>query len=278
MKIVFFGASHFVLPVVESLNKNFDLSLAITTEKQKIEPIIKYCIENNIPYLCVKNSTDLVNNIQKIEADLGVVADFGVILKTEMLNSFTNGILNIHPSLLPKYRGPTPVQNALLNRDKTTGVTVIKLDEEVDHGPILAQENEDIESNDTTQSLYERLFKKGANLLEKIIPDYVENKVELREQNHENATFTNILKREDGFIDVENLEDDGKLNLMIKAYFPWPGVWTKANVNANTEKIVKFLPSKKVHVEGKKEMSYKDFLNGYPDANSKLRTFLQKYA
>jgi methionyl-tRNA formyltransferase len=187
------------------------------------------------------------------------------------LNIFPKGIINIHPSLLPKYRGPTPVQTAILNGDNTTGLTIIKLDEQVDHGPILAQRKEPILENDTAESLYERLFKLSASSIVSTIELYLKGKIELRKQNHAKATFTKRLSREDGHIDLQNPPAKEIFDRMIRAYDPWPGVWTKWKMENGKWKIVKFLPEKKIQVEGKKLMSYKDFVNGYPEAKDLIK-------
>ena len=139
LKIIFFGASKFVIPLIEMLNKNFDLALVVTTERNPLDAVPNFCQKNNISYISVKTISEALDRIKKENAQLGVLAYFGLLLPKELLNIFPKGILNIHPSLLPKYRGATPVQTAILNGDLGTGVTIIKLDEELDHGPILAQ-------------------------------------------------------------------------------------------------------------------------------------------
>jgi len=146
-----------------------------------------------------------------------------------MMNVFPYGIINIHPSLLPKYRGPTPVQSAILNGDGETGVTIIKLDKYLDHGPVVAQVEEEIKDNDTAKSLYERLFKIGGELLIKTLARY-ENVQELFiPQNHEHATFTKALTRDDGYYDLQSISSGrGFFERMVRAYYPWPGVWSKA--------------------------------------------------
>lgn len=266
-KIVFFGSSKFVIPIIEILHKNLDLTLVVTTEKQVNEPVFSYCTAHNTPYISVSSSKQIINLKSSIvNPSLGIVADFGLILPPEILNIFPKGILNIHPSLLPKYRGPTPVQEAILNGDEETGVTIIELDEEVDHGPILTQVKEPIFENDTAQTLYERLFKIGANLLSQTINQYIKNEIKPSEQDHSKATFAKRLTRTDGYIDIESPPLKEKLDRMIRAYYPWPGVWGKWQIANSKWRTVKFLPEQKIQVEGGKPMSYKDFLNGYPEA------------
>ncbi len=284
MNVVFFGSSKFVIPIIEGLQKSFDLKLVLTTEKNPIDAVPAYCIKNKIPYQSVKQFNNLPANalhrqvqagltisaISGANAPVAVLADFGLIIPKDILNIFPKGIINIHPSLLPKYRGPTPVQTAILNGEKITGVSIIKLDEEVDHGPILAQEKEEILDTDTAESLYKRLFEKGGNLLLKVLPDYLNGNLNPTAQNHQEATFTTHLTRQSGFVDLKSLEIRNlKLEIArkIRAYFPWPGVWTRLNLKTNDQKpkIIKFLPGNLIQVEGKKPMSYKDFKNGYPN-------------
>ncbi len=265
--VVFFGSSKFVIPILEVLRKNFTLSLVLTTEKSSTDAVPSYCIKNKTPHFSVQQFNNLtIEQLKKLNTSMAVLADFGLIIPQQVLDLFPKGIINIHPSLLPKYRGPTPVQTAILNGEKTTGVTIIKLDEEIDHGPILGFEKEKILNTDTSESLYKRLFEKGANLLLKVLPNYIKGDLKSNAQNHKQATFTSHLTRKDGLIDLNNPPAPEKLQRMIRAYFPWPGVWTRLRLGYVGEaKIIKFLPEKKVQVEGKKPMSYKDFKNGYPN-------------
>lgn len=251
MKIVFFGSSNFSPLVIPYLDKNFE-----------VEQVID---EKGADFESLKNS----------EAEVAVLAAYGKILPKAVLNQFKYGILNIHPSLLPKYRGSSPVQNAILSGDRETGVTIIKLDEKMDHGLILAQAKIEIAPSDTTWSLYEKLFPLGAKLLNENLLEYISNKIELTEQDHESATYTKMITKADGYIDILNIKPE-EIDRKIRAYFPWPGAWSKVVLNEKGEqKIVKFLPNKMIQVEGKKEMSYKDFLNGYPQADKKLAEFLK---
>lgn len=279
MRIVFFGSSRYIVPVLEMLHNNFDLPLVATTEQNRMDAVPFYCESQKIEYLMIRKSADLISNfqIQEARADIGIVADFGVLIPDQMLRVFPYGILNIHPSLLPKYRGPTPVQNAILNGDVETGVSIIKLDKYLDHGPIVAQIKERITENDTAKSLYERLFRIGGELLIETLSKY-ENTQESTEQDHANATFTKSLARDDGYLDLKNIyEAKDFFEKMIRAYYPWPGVWTKATIKDKLL-LVKFLPEKKIQVEGGTEMAYKDFLNGYAEraCDPDLINFLKK--
>jgi len=281
MRVVFFGSSRYVVPVLETLYNNFDLPLVVTTEQGSMDPVLFYCKAKKIEYLTVRKSADLLSSYQisQAMASVGVVADFGLILPKQTLDSFPLGVLNIHPSLLPLYRGPSPVQSAILNGERQTGVSIIKLDKYMDHGPILGQIKEEVKTNDTSKSLYERLFKLGGELLAKVLIKYENSPANLIPQNHQEATFTKLLTREDGFIDFTQFFT-GKdfFERMIRAYYPWPGVWTRVNLTEKKDdlKLLKFLPNKTVQVEGGREMQYKDFINGYPKANPTLIDFLKK--
>ncbi len=281
MRIVFFGSSRYVIPVVDMLYNNFDLPLVVTTEQGSMDPVPFYCKSKKIEYISVRKSADLLSSypISQAMGSIGVVADFGLILPKQTLDTFPLGVLNVHPSLLPLYRGPSPVQNTILNGERETGVTIIKLDKNVDHGPVLGQIKEEVKTNDTSQTLYERLFKQSAELLSKVLIAYENSQANLIPQKHEDATFTKMLTREDGFIDFTNFFT-GKdfFERMIRAYYPWPGVWTRVNLTEKKDdlKLLKFLPNKMVQVEGGREMQYKDFINGYPKANETLIGFLKE--
>ncbi len=304
-RIIFFGSSKYVIPIIEVLKKNFELPLVITTEHSPNNPLVSYCKKYKLHYYIVlefrKQYQEITKRIQNAKSRLGVLASFGAIVPNEVLNLFPHGIINVHPSLLPKYRGPTPVQTAILNGDKTTGVTIIKLDEQVDHGPILFQKKELIKENDTEESLYERLFKLSASSIVRTIELYLKGKIEPQEQNHKQASFTKRLIKQDGFIDIQSPPSPQILDRMIRAYHPWPSVWTKVQIaTSNKQQLtinkmpelrskeladssqklevrVKFLPDKKIQVEGKKPMSYKDFLNGYGIQGQELLKKLNLY-
>lgn len=269
--IVFFGSSKYVLPVIQVLKDNFDLSLVVTTEKNPSDTIPYFCIKNKIPFTSVSNFHDpnLKSKFLNLKSDLAVLADFGLIVPPQILNIFPKGIINLHPSLLPKYRGPSPVQSAILNNDKKTGISIILLDNEVDHGPILFQKEENISEKDTAEDVYIKMFRIGSEHLCQAIKQYADNPA-LTPQADSKATFTKLLRKGDGFIDIESPPPVEKIKTMIRAYFPWPGMFFKTNLG-NAEKIIKLLPNEEIQVEGKKPMSYKDFENGYSEGKEILK-------
>lgn len=263
-KVVFFGAGQYVLHLLETLTDNFDLVLIITTEKNPNSDVLKFAKNKQIKSLTVDKLTDeVLLEIKNTKARIGVLASFGLIIPDSFLNVFEFGIINIHPSLLPKYRGATPVQAAILNEDKKTGVSIMILDKELDHGPLLAQLECEIHKTDTSEHLYKRLFKLGADELTKVLPKYISGEITPETQNHQDATFTDRLTREAGYFELGKVNGN-KIEFLTRAYYPWPGAWFKANLN-NEKKIIKLLPEEKIQVEGKNVVSYKDFENGYPE-------------
>ncbi|OGH19620.1 MAG: hypothetical protein A2868_01750 [Candidatus Levybacteria bacterium RIFCSPHIGHO2_01_FULL_40_15b] len=265
-KIVFFGAGPYVSRTVEVLNKKLEVYV-FTTETSRNDPLLLYCIHSNIPHFSInKFDQKIIRDIKKIGAKIAVLASFGLIVPNDVLDLFDLGIINIHPSLLPKFRGPTPVQAAILAGKDSTGVSIIKLDEEVDHGPILTQIEEKIQPNDTSETLYKRMFERGAELLLEVLPKYIAGELKPAEQDHSKASFTDRLTRQSGFIDVNHppLATRQLLNRMIRAYYPWPGVWFRAKLNG-VERIIKLFPEGLIQVEGKNVMKLSDFANGYPE-------------
>ena len=260
IKIVFFSSDQYGAKALEVLKRcpasprgsaRGDLEIVkIVKEKNELESL-----KNSLP-----------------QPDIGVVASFGALIPSDIINWPKKGLLNLHPSLLPKYRGPTPVPSALLNGEKETGLTIIKVDEEIDHGPIVSQFKEEIKANETSESLLNRLFTLGGQVLTTILPSYLEGKIELREQDHSQATFTQKLTRDDGKIDWAKPAD--YLERFIRAMSPWPGAWCEVEINNQTKrlKILKAYLEKKrlvldnVQLEGKKPVSFKQFQEGYPEA------------
>lgn len=266
-KIIFFCSGDYSIPVVEMLNKH-GLVFILTTEVSG--PLIKFLTENNIPYASthVDDSKDiskkeLWDHIQELKPTLGVLASFGAIIPQRILDMFPHGIWNIHPSLLPKYKGPSPIQATLLSGDTTTGVTIIRLDDQIDHGPILAQEEIVLNGDETLTELKHSLFAHGSEMIEALLQK-LEQGDEIPEtpQDHTKESFTEKVAREHGYIDLAVPLSEQELDRKIRAYYPWPGVWAKASLFGKS-KIIKLFPEGKIQVEGKKIMTYKEFVNGY---------------
>lgn len=198
--------------------------------------------------------------------ELGVVASYGKILPRTVLGKFAHGILNVHPSLLPKYRGPSPIQYAILNGDAETGVTIMKMDEQVDHGVIVANKELRIMNSETNSQLRNRLARLGAELLVKTIPDYAAGNIQLREQDHSKATYTKMLTRDDGKVDLET-DPPEVIYRKFLAFEGWPGIWFTHKrkrvkiIGCEIENLkLKILT---LQPEGRRPMSLIEFENGY---------------
>lgn len=249
IKIVFFGSDQYSSLVLSALQKTPDIE------------VIKVIKE--------KNDLGILKNNQ-IRPDIGIVASFGALIPQEIIDWPRLGLLNLHPSLLPKYRGSTPVPTAILNGEKETGLTIIKVDNQIDHGPIVLQFKEEIGKDETSDDLLKRLFAKGAQELILLLPEYFENKIELEDQKHSEATFTQKLTRDSGKIDWSKPADYQER--FIRAMFPWPGAWTEIKINQENKrlKILKAhleeekLVLDEVQLEGKNSVTWKQFLEGYP--------------
>lgn len=260
-RIVFFGSGYYTIPIIEVL-KNQGLVFVITTEIEG--KFVDYLKSNNIPHLYsrLKNSSD-IEKLKKLNPDLGVLASFGAIIPKEIIEMFPLGILNIHPSLLPKYKGPSPIQFTILDGNTTTGVSIIKLDELVDHGPLAAQNEVELNGIETLKSLTELLFLKGSHMINDIVQKINQGlQIEEKPQRINNETLTRKIKKTDGQIDIKNPPEKDVLLRKIRAFYPWPGVYLNVSLGGKN-KILKLMPNDIVQVEGKKSTSYKDFINGY---------------
>ena len=159
--------------------------------------------------------------------DLIICAAFSLILTPPILAEPRLGCLNVHPSLLPRWRGASPLQSAILAGEKKTGVTIIKMAEKVDAGPIVAQKEIGINDKISAPELSIVLAREGADLLLKILPDWVEEKIESKPQNENEATFSQIIKKDDGKINWS--KSAAEIERQIRAFHPWPGSFGEIN-------------------------------------------------
>lgn len=294
MKIIFFGTPYFVLPVLDVLQKKYDVVGVVTTPdtvqgRKKIlmpTPVKAHFQTTNPKGLIIdseqfssetaSNAAGAIEGLQSLRPDLFIVAAYGHLVPENVLNIPKYGALNIHPSLLPKYRGPSPIQTAILNAEITSGISIIKMDEELDHGPIVAQEEFLFKETDTFESLHVAMFEKAAEMLPRVIDEYINGKIEPGLQDHSKATYCDHITRQDGYFAIENPPDKQKLDRMIRAYYPWPTAWTRIKIKNHEARIMKFLPGERVQLEGGKAMSIKDFVNGYPEARQLLARLFER--
>lgn len=277
-RFVFFGTPHLAVIVLEELSRANLLPALIVTApdkpagrgmKMQATPVKKWAHEHGIEVIAPETfDTEVTKKLTQVNADAFVVVAYGKILKDDVLAIPRVGTLNVHPSLLPHLRGPSPVRTAILNDDKVVGVTVMEIDAQMDHGPIVTQEvYEPPTWPPNAQELDNYLFARGGALLAEALPRYVSGNIALQEQDHSQATYSKLFKKEDGEI---NLNDDPYQNLLkIHAYAGWPGTYFYITKNGDRVrlKIIEArltgdgrLVFERVVPEGRKEMSYVAFL------------------
>ncbi len=317
-RVIFFGTPDFAVPALEALVKAGYEIVAVVTQPDKPvgrglkmeAPAVKVKAQELGLMVLQPAALNVVGpglvpgrggvqdpalqRLKTLNPDLGVCVAYGKIIPKAVLDLFPRGVLNIHPSLLPKYRGPSPIQTAIRNGDEETGVTIMLLDEEMDHGPILSCSVYPVACNATGGELSKLLAQEGAKLLIKTIPQWLNRTVEPLKQDHSRATFTKMLEREDGRIDWSKPAE--QIERMIRGYNLWPGTFTTWNgkrlkilrvsllhptigcannstagyvwrtdddrlaVNCNPGSII----LETLQPEGKKEMTGEDFLRGSP--------------
>lgn len=274
MKIIFFGTPDYVTPILDALHKEHEIVSVVTKEPKETgrDKKLEYSAVDTWAFKKKIVRHFDFNDLE--DADLGVCASYGKIIPKQTIEHFKYGILNIHPSLLPKYKGPSPIQTTLANGDTQTGVTIIKMDEKMDHGPIVVQFKEDVLETDNFESLRTRLFERSAQVLVETIDPYIKQKIKPKEQDTTGESFTKIITREDGYFKYPDQLDRNTFN-KFRAFSPWPGIWTK--ITTNTKKIVEekrlkvvschmeeeVLVLDIVQVEGKNPVTFKQFLISY---------------
>ncbi len=275
-KIIFLGTPEFGAIILTELIKSGHKPFLVITEPDKpigrnqtmTPPPVKVLAEKyKIVVVQPERIKDCKLEIKNLGPDLGIIAAYGQILPKDILDIPQYGFINVHPSLLPKYRGPSPIQSAILTGDEKTGATIMRVAEKMDSGPILSQKEITISQNETFTSLHNKLADLGAKLLIESIPKLLAGKLPPMSQDETKATYTKIIKKEDGEIDWNKSakEIDGQ----IRAFSPWPGTYTiykgKRLKIIKAENISGQLIIKEVQLEGAKPMEVDDFLRGHPD-------------
>lgn len=288
---MFFGTPDVASETLENLKENGFLPMLIVTTPDKPQgrkmiitppPVKTWAIENNIPYIQPENN--LQENVWSVLGTLGrsdgdeqrkfsvenfrgdekipdifLVVAYGKILPLELINLPKLGSINIHYSLLPKYRGASPVESAILNDETETGISIQQMEYKMDSGPILAQEKITINPNEKTPELKNRLVEVGANLLIKVLPDLINEKIKPVPQDESQATYCKKIKKEDGLIDLN--DDPIKNYNKFRAYAHWPRTYFFENnkriiiTDAKLENGIFVI--KKIIPEGGKEITYK---------------------
>ncbi len=303
-KIIFIGTPEFGAVILRELILNQLRPVLVITSQDKpvgrkqivLPPIVKVVAEKyGIPVVQTEKISTLRKEISQIKPDLIIVAAFGHILPKSILKIPKYGCINVHPSLLPKYRGPAPVKFTILNGEKETGVTITLMTEKVDNGPVIASEKLIIDNQKITNQELERdLARLGAKLLIKIIPKWTRDKIKPKPQDESRATYTKILKKDSGRIDWSKSAQE--IERQVRAFDPWPSafckagerilkIW-KASVQKQTKNSPKgplgktflasnnkiavqcgkdFLIIEELQLEGKKKVKVQDFLKGNID-------------
>lgn len=281
-KIVFFGTPEYVVPILDLLSREHEITAVVTQPPKPVgrkqfkeySPVDEWAHKKRIPIYF--NAGKIVRD--GIEGDLGVLESYGDFIPEAVINHFKWGIINAHPSNLPLWRGAAPVQGTIISGVTEAHVAVIKLDSEWDHGPILSSFREEIREDDTTDSLRSRLFERSGEFLLSLIDSYLAGKLKPKEQDHEKATFTTIVKKADAFVkpeyialalegkeseekwsvpflkDFEMTPSAANIERFIRAMSSWPGAWTEITLTKDLKlktEDKKRLRLLKSHVETK---------------------------
>lgn len=307
-KIIFAGTPEFAVTYLEGLiNDPAFLIVGVITQPDKpsgrkqtlTASAIKLIAQSHkLPILQPQSQIDiaeLLSDVKKLNADLLIVVAYGQIIPKSVLGLFPLGAINVHPSLLPKYRGASPIQSALLVGERETGISIMLMDDKMDHGAILAQEKIALSGEETNESLHNQLADSGVPLLIATVKKFLSGVIKPKPQDDSQATFCATITKEDGRIDWHDSAQ--AIKQKIYAFYPWPATWTTMDnlrikifppgeiitgpanepgmleiyqnelvVNCGTDKLV----IKKIQIEGKNEISTKDFVRGHQNVNGKM--------
>ncbi|MDP1547449.1 MAG: methionyl-tRNA formyltransferase [Anaerolineales bacterium] len=239
IRIVFMGSPDFALPSLSALVKKHEVAGVVTQPDRasgrgrelKAPPVKTLALELNIPVIQPQKlrEPEAMSQLQAWNPDLIVVAAFGQILKKDVLDLPKYGCINVHASLLPRWRGAAPINAAILAGDEETGVTIMKMDVGLDTGPMLSKKSIRLMPDDTAGSVFHTLSTLGADLLLETLPDYIDGKITPQSQPEDGATYAPMLKKEDGLLDFT--KSAAELERRVRAMNPWPGAWFEWNGN-----------------------------------------------
>ena len=239
IRIVFMGSPDFALPTLSILAKSHQVVGVITQPDRasgrgrelKSPPVKTLALELNIPVMQPEKlrMPEPMEQLRAWAPELIVVAAFGQILKKDVLELPRYGCINVHASLLPRWRGAAPINAAILAGDEETGVTIMKMDVGLDTGPMFAKKSIRLNPDDTAGSVLGALSTLGANLLNETLPDIISGKLTAEPQPAEGATYAPMLKKEDGLLDFTHSAIE--LERRVRAMNPWPGAWFEWNGN-----------------------------------------------
>jgi methionyl-tRNA formyltransferase len=306
VKVIFFGTPGFAEVILEKLiEAEYDISAIFTQPDKKtgrkqevvFSPVKFLALEKDLKIYQPDNliSPEVIENIKELNPDLAIVAAYGKILPKSILDIPRCGCINVHASLLPKWRGASPIQNAILAGEKETGVTLILMNEKMDEGEIIDREKTNIEKTENLATLSKRLASIGSELLIENIPSWIAGKTKTEKQDGKLATYCPPIKKKDGKIDWNHSAE--KIFRRFLAFQPWPGIWTEIKAKNGSKrlklveiiadlqqdggedvgKVVKYdqraavqtgkgkIVLEKVQLEGRNISEIKDFLRGNKD-------------
>jgi methionyl-tRNA formyltransferase len=288
IKYIFFGSGPLAESALYSLYKNNIIPSIVVTSPNKRTGRDLILQRNIISIWCesknincwqpetLKNLDINSSPIGKEKFDVGIIVSYPKILKKEIIDLPKSGCLNIHPSLLPKYRGPSPIQTALLNGEEKIGISIMKLDEEVDHGAILIQTEMEIKEEDTNEKVERKAGDFGGEMLAQILDHYIDGSLKLIDQDHSKATHTRKFEKKEGKIKLDDAAES--VQNKFKALLPHIPIFffikhkdKKLRIKVNDIELTRNLAKnklakdiiKKVTPEGKSEMSFSEFEKGY---------------
>ena len=253
MKTIFMGTPEFAIPSLKVVSKNTDLKLIFTKEDKRnargnkiiYSPVKQFGLDNDIEVIQPKRMKDeeVIDKIKEVNPDLIVVVAYGKILPKEIIDIPKYGIINVHSSLLPKYRGASPIHSAILNGDKESGVSIMYIEEGLDSGDVILKETCEITEDDTLGTLHDRLKELGAIGLEKALKLIEAEEVKAEKQDDSKATFVKPITKEQAKIDWNNTKE--VIFNQIRGLNPFPGAYTHNEKNEN----IKIYKSEKLEKE-----------------------------
>ena len=233
VRLVFMGSPDFSLPALEALAARYRVVGVVTQPDRpagrggalKPPAVKEAALRLGLPFIQPEKMRlpEAMDQLRAWAPDLIVVAAFGQILRPDVLDLPKWGCINIHGSLLPRWRGAAPIQAAILAGDRETGITIMRMDPGVDTGPMLSQRSIPISSAETAGSLFEKLAPLGAALLMETLPRYLSGELQPRSQPDEGVAYVSMLKKEDGLLDFT--QPAVALERRVRAFHPWPGTW-----------------------------------------------------
>lgn len=233
-RIVFLGSPEFALPSLQALVERFTVVGVVTQPDRPARrgltltppPVKLFAFDHSLPFIQPErlNDTAVITQLNNWNPEVMVVAAFGQILRSSVLNLPSLGCINVHASLLPRWRGAAPVAASILNGDEYTGVSIMLMNAGVDTGPVLSQRSTPIHNQETEGGLADRLARLGAELLTETLPGYLSGQIAPQPQNDSLATYAPMIKKEDAHLKFTEPAD--LLTRKILAYNPWPGAFT----------------------------------------------------